>query len=187
MKPSSPLIVSINELIQAPKDVTLNEPPASLDLDVDDVRFTAPVRGHLSWRWVDNKVVATGRVSTQAQTVCSRCLNDVQINLETSVRLVYSDRPEPETDVIEIGMDEDGLNHFTGDVVDAREEIREAILLELPEFPVCAQNCKGLCPGCGADLNKESCACVKKEPPSAVAGSSRGWQDQIERIRKAIT
>ena len=186
MKISSPLIVCVSELIQSPKEVMLNEPPSSLDLDVDDLHFVAPVTGRMTWQWVDGKVVATGRVSTQVQSNCARCLCDVLVDVVTQIRLVYSDKPEEETEVIEVGMDEDGLNHYTGDAIDAREQIREAILLEVPEFPVCSPNCKGLCPGCGADLNKETCACRKEEPAPAVAKSPRSWQDQLDRIRKTM-
>jgi uncharacterized protein len=47
--------------------------------------------------------------------------------------------------------------------VDLTEDIREAVLLAIPSFPVCSTSCKGLCPQCGANLNEGPCAC--RPPP----------------------
>jgi uncharacterized protein len=41
--------------------------------------------------------------------------------------------------------------------------VRESILLTLPLKPLCREDCKGLCPICGIDLNKSVCSCVKRE------------------------
>ena len=46
-----------------------------------------------------------------------------------------------------------------GQIVDISEEIREDLLLILPVAFHCKEDCKGLCPRCGADLNTESCRC----------------------------
>ncbi len=54
------------------------------------------------------------------------------------------------------------------DFLDLTDEVREAIILDLPDYPVCHEACKGLCMTCGKNLNKEICACQK-------AGSDRRW------------
>jgi len=41
--------------------------------------------------------------------------------------------------------------------------VRETIILALPLKPLCSEDCKGLCPVCGTDLNKSQCNCIKKE------------------------
>jgi len=51
------------------------------------------------------------------------------------------------------------------DTVDVTEDFREEILLHVPAFPVCAAACKGVCPQCGADLNKGSCTCKTEDGP----------------------
>ncbi|MBU0679579.1 MAG: DUF177 domain-containing protein [Verrucomicrobia bacterium] len=46
--------------------------------------------------------------------------------------------------------------------MDLTEDIREAVLLKVPNFPLCSSQCKGVCLQCGQDLNAGTCAC---EPP----------------------
>ena len=49
------------------------------------------------------------------------------------------------------------------DIIDITEDVREEILLSVPSRFKCSDDCKGLCPGCGADLNTEPCRCKKKK------------------------
>ena len=50
-----------------------------------------------------------------------------------------------------------------GEVVDLRPMIREELLLVVPEFPVCREDCRGLCPRCGTNLNESECDCRSAE------------------------
>jgi len=52
---------------------------------------------------------------------------------------------------------------YEGDAVDLDELVREQILLALPSRRLCREECKGLCPTCGADLNAGRCACEQRE------------------------
>ncbi len=47
--------------------------------------------------------------------------------------------------------------------VDMTEDIREAALLLLPNFPLCGNDCKGLCPQCGCNLNTQTCSCQPRD------------------------
>ena len=49
------------------------------------------------------------------------------------------------------------------DIIDLTEYIREDILLSFPQHYLCSEQCEGLCVGCGANLNKESCSCSKPD------------------------
>jgi uncharacterized protein len=52
------------------------------------------------------------------------------------------------------------------DSVDITEDLREEILLHVPGFAVCGEECKGKCPQCGVDLNKGSCECKAEDGPN---------------------
>jgi uncharacterized protein len=52
------------------------------------------------------------------------------------------------------------------DSVDITEDFREEILLHVPGFAVCSEDCRGICPRCGVDLNKGSCECKTEEGPT---------------------
>jgi uncharacterized protein len=59
---------------------------------------------------------------------------------------------------------------YTGKVIDLDPIVREQLLLELPEYPVCDEQCKGLCPACGANLNDRECGCDRHVPDPRWAG-----------------
>jgi uncharacterized protein len=54
---------------------------------------------------------------------------------------------------------DDYMKFHDGRQLDLREDAREALLLELPITPRCREECRGLCPKCGTDLNPGPCAC----------------------------
>jgi hypothetical protein len=58
---------------------------------------------------------------------------------------------------------------YTGETVNLESILREQVLLTLPLKPLCAETCKGLCPGCGTDLNQETCQCPAEESTSPLA------------------
>ena len=67
-----------------------------------------------------------------------------------------------------------GLAAYEGDAVDLDELVREQITLALPSRRLCREECKGLCPKCGADLNAAECSCERGEiDPAAAAGDNR--------------
>jgi uncharacterized protein len=70
------------------------------------------------------------------------------------------------------------LYPLQGQVVDLAEVLREQVDLALPYRAVCREDCPGLCPGCGADLTKETCRC------SATSGDDR-WAE-LARLKAAL-
>ena len=54
---------------------------------------------------------------------------------------------------------------LAGDELDLEPLARDAVLLELPLAPLCAEDCRGLCPTCGANRNTEPCACPRPVDP----------------------
>ncbi|MBM3211747.1 DUF177 domain-containing protein, partial [Candidatus Poribacteria bacterium] len=56
-------------------------------------------------------------------------------------------------------MDDIGIGYYTGDCIELSDDFRESLLLELPIRILCSENCKGLCPKCGQNLNDGKCDC----------------------------
>lgn len=114
------------------------------------------------------QVKLSGRLQTAVRLACSRCLQDFVINLDETISLsllrpVFGETPL-EIDLRPQDLDtqfHDGVN------IDVDSIITEQIFLALPQKPLCQLNCLGLCPGCGIDLNHESCLCKKRETGSA--------------------
>jgi uncharacterized protein len=69
---------------------------------------------------------------------------------------------EPDEEGAEVSEDDLDVFPFDGEQVDLEPLLREQFVLAIPFAPLCAEDCKGLCPQCGIDRNTSSCTC---EPP----------------------
>jgi uncharacterized protein len=74
-----------------------------------------------------------------------------------------------EEDEVELGEHDLISTCFSGDEIDLLPEIAEQVALEIPLKPLCSENCKGLCPVCGIDLNFGTCNCVIEQKQSKFA------------------
>ncbi len=124
----------------------------SLEPVVFDGRLTKSEAGYL----LAGKIESSGVVS------CARCLAPVAFSVSEEVTWVFSPVPEPHRGgELEIALTSDEC-----DIVPCKELrfpfdpfIEEEIQLQIPLKSLCRQDCKGLCAGCGADLNVASCTC----------------------------
>lgn len=110
------------------------------------VSFRHPVKSKVQARLTgDGEIVFSGHVTTVITHQCGRCLEyfDKPADLRFQ-QVVTPDQPE----------------------VEMNGEIRETLLIDLPVRAICRENCKGICPTCGKNLNNGSCAC-----PAAPADS----------------
>jgi len=114
------------------------------------------LEGEISPDGQDHRV--RGFLTGTLETVCDRCLTRVgrEIRADLDVRVVVADegarKPEPSPE---------GVVHVASDatVLDLTDSLRAAVLLEVPIKNVCREDCRGLCPVCGANRNEESCDC----------------------------
>ena len=136
--------------------------PFSLRLDLSDTEwygsrpFPQPVRVEGQVRDRAGAMELTARLDTTLSLTCDRCAKPFQREktVEYATLLAF-ELANGESDDIVL-LNEDGE-------LELDELMREVFLLEMDTKNLCSEHCKGLCPGCGADLNTESCRC-KKEP-----------------------
>jgi uncharacterized protein len=107
----------------------------------DDVHYT------LYAQRVSDELVVRGTLDVGLELQCARCSEFFSTTVGVSDFLRAYPAPEDT------------------DSVDITEDLREEILLHVPGFPLCSEQCKGVCPRCGADLNKGSCGCKVEEGP----------------------
>ena len=113
-----------------------------LELAADPIR--KPVGGvvyQIHVEQIGSELLARGRVAQRFECTCSRCAE--VFALEVADPAFFADYSA-----------EEGVEY-----VDLTPEMREAIILALPGYPVCREDCKGLCARCGANLNREACTC----------------------------
>ena len=100
-----------------------------------------------------------GNLSVLLGICCSRCLEDADLSVDGD--FYYTLVPlKPETkEEVELQAQELEISYYQGDFIDLTPIICEQIILQIPIKPLCSEECKGLCPHCGMNLNVASCNC----------------------------
>lgn len=107
-----------------------------------------------------SRFVLDGGVSGKLRACCDRCLENFETDIVTGFRLYLDFQPADQSqEEIELGEEDMGVDFVNGDEVDLASVAREQIHLALPMKILCNERCAGLCPGCGANLNREPCRC----------------------------
>ncbi len=139
---------------------------ASLELGSDDFTVRGPVVVSCSFARDGEIVRFMGQVRAEIMAGCSRCLDefcfDVSGEFEFVARHLRVGEDAGEyPDFDEEGDDETRLIYVRHDekTVDITEFVRDALILEIPLKPLCSDDCRGLCPVCGTNLNEETCSC----------------------------
>ena len=153
------MLLNVQRIINAPGERIAFQ----FDLDLSDVDFGGLYPAQ-------NPVVVTGEVrniagmlllsftaSSTLQSVCDRCLKsfDDPRSVRCEYALAESVESEDNDDIVVL---EDGC-------VDVGDLARTAFILEMDTKTLCSEDCKGICPGCGVDLNQGSCTCKKDADP----------------------
>jgi uncharacterized protein len=112
-----------------------------VDLDEPFVKPFGGVRYVLQVQVFGSELLVRGRLEQDFDLVCSRCGKD------------FDDTIKVEDFTASFEINEDSPE------VDLTEELRESIILNLPNYPVCRVDCRGVCPQCGKNLNEGPCSC----------------------------
>jgi uncharacterized protein len=159
----SPLIIPVESLHARPLHVQAELDPLALDLIDPEFEFPHPVKLDATFQIIGLDVLGQGTLDTVVRTPCVRCLTPTETRLrvpftETWFHKTAAQRAEEEATAEHTGLD----RFYEGDVLDITEDLRELLMAELPARVYCREDCKGLCPGCGANLNTEPCQCDAK-------------------------
>ena len=138
--------------------------PAAFGLTQDDeFRIVGPVVLATEVRKDTKKVRLVGTVKTTLECDCGRCLEPFTVPVDSSFDLLYlpagatvEAAPDEE---LEIQSEDVGVSFYKDDEIDLRDLMREQFYLALPMKPLCRADCRGLCPMCGINRNRETCTC----------------------------
>jgi uncharacterized protein len=126
-------------------------------------------------------VFANGSMKGHVRVACGRCVGPVDVPFAEKIRVTYLPKHELEADAADepakpesdegVELEEEDLDLFPydGDAVDLEPLVREQVILAVPYAPLCREECAGLCPQCGADLNAGPCGCEKPVDPRFAA------------------
>lgn len=145
------------------KTVDLEITLEPIEMGGQEVRFEEPFTGEAEIWNAGDRLLVKADVSGEAKLVCSRCLAEYTEILDVSFdeEFVSGEPEEGRTEEDEEEEEESGrtVSLYEGDEIDLTDPLRENILLELPMKPLCDEECKGLCPTCGTNLNEGACKC----------------------------
>ena len=139
--------------------------PGEVELEDEGARLLAgaSVRGSASRK--GEEVRLRGEIRTEVELLCDRCLAPTRAPLavEFDTSFIPREAEAAKAENVELLAEDLGLSAYDGEAVDLDELVREQILLALPSRRLCREDCKGLCPKCGTDLNAGHCSCEQGE------------------------
>ena len=104
-------------------------------------------------------VFIKGKLSASINICCSRCLEDVSISVGGDFAYTLVPAKAETREDLELTADELEISYYSGDFIDLTSIICEQIIVQIPIKALCKEDCRGLCPRCGINLNTFSCNC----------------------------
>jgi uncharacterized protein len=136
--------------------ISLEKPPGEFELPEN--AFDRMVNIQLSMEMVGDLINADFHLWTVSHQICDRCARefDLPMDIHQALRFIPDSGKSYST--------EEDIKYFHPDnpEVDVTADIHDALILALPMKILCREECRGLCPKCGADLNYEDCQCSKE-------------------------
>lgn len=164
--------IQVGGLSDGIHEYSLIEDASSLNLDG---HFKDQVSVEVTIDKSGSQIFLKAGVSAQGSFECDRCLTPFVSLLTSSCRMCYvtEGSADRNIDPAEIQIVPPGFS-----VIDLSDDVRQTLLLAVPLKLLCREDCKGLCPHCGANLNVGSCTC------SETSMDSR-WE-QLVRLKKQL-
>ncbi|MFH1197626.1 MAG: DUF177 domain-containing protein [bacterium] len=150
------MIIKFNNFPDGVHEIMFDEPCSEIGLGepfFDNVKVKCRMdKSH-------SQLVLNNELTVRATFECDRCMKTFDIDLTNKFKLIYLCEPNLKSN------EEENLYFLSPDAdkIDISEDVNQFALLTVPMKKLCSEDCKGLCPECGKDLNLEQCSCQKAE------------------------
>lgn len=136
--------------------------PSEADDPIRSIKLTEPISVEFHLERVGRDVRLKLSLATTAALTCARCLKVFSFPLRTQSRLTLceANHSSPLEREMELTLEHLESGTFEAGEIDLSDLIYDQIVLSFPIKPLCREDCKGLCPRCGADQDLERCGCV---------------------------
>jgi len=183
------MFIDLQELERQPVDFDEEFAPGAIDLGPDFQQRSALhaagraqlVEEHHGKHQTIKDIRVNGELSTQLDMACARCLEPVVENVKRAFDLLY--RPlgvDAGREEMSVTGAEAEISYYQGEGLLLEDVIREQVLLAVPLKAICREDCKGLCPHCGTNLNSGTCSCAEpaEDPRWSALKEIRGKLDR---------
>lgn len=160
------MIVRLKEMMPGPRRFDLRfesnwwggGDPNSQVLGLD-----GPLDMHLTLSKEGSHYAVDGSLSGRIRVRCDRCLETYSHGVQSEFRVLLAPPPsEPVDSEIALSEEDMSVEFLADDEIEIDRLVREQLYLALPIQLLCHEACRGLCPVCGANLNREACKCQEK-------------------------
>jgi uncharacterized protein len=154
------MLLDLSRIRSGIEHVARTYAPDALARADDDYALAGPVQLDCAVRKDGPRFRLVGRVTGELELACSRCLEPYRVPVSTPFDLLFVPHCENAgEEEQEIEEDDLGTAYYRDETIDLGQLIREQFSLSLPMKPLCREDCRGLCPQCGANLNFSACGC----------------------------
>ncbi len=142
----------------------------SLDLsDIDTEKEIFSLQGMVSLSCIlkrksTDRILLQGRMQATLLLSCDRCLQRYSRIVDSTLSFICETDSARYRQVKEVDLTTRDLDivQLEEAVIDLREIIRQQLYLSVPQHRLCTEDCQGICPTCGADMNNNPCHCSRE-------------------------
>jgi DUF177 domain-containing protein len=164
------VLITLAELERHRIVVSKTFEPGTLDYRDEEFQQAGPLLIEAVAELVGSEIRIRGHIGVRLSAHCDRCLEPIEIPIERDFDVSY----RPVTTIareeeVEVPKEELGVGFFSGEGVALADVISEQVILAVPMKTLCGDDCRGLCPVCGADRNRVECHCPSPKGESPFA------------------
>jgi len=157
----------VEDITAEAKELSFAEPEADINRVLEkgpptEFRVKGPIEVEVSYYRAGTELFFEGDLHATTTAVCARCAEDFAAPSERHFRMVLAPKSIGFNDDKDLREEDLEFSLYDGDQIDLSPLIREQLLLSLPTRPLCREDCRGLCPKCGVDLNNDECSCSEQ-------------------------
>jgi len=134
------------------------EEAALSNINEEGLPLLGPVFIEIELTSSDKKIEAEGTVKAVIQRPCDRCLSPVDFFVKAPFKETYFPAGATQDNLLQ-----DEWISFKNEVINIEPEVVKSLIMALPMKVLCDQNCHGLCPSCGINLNTGKCGCSQEK------------------------
>ena len=156
------MFIALEQLQEEPVRFEESFAPDQMEYATEGLRQVAALQVKGIATLLEREIHIRGTLATQLELECARCLDPVVQRVKRDFDLYYrSLKDSPAQDELAVPRGEEELGFYSGEGLLLEDVAKEQVLLSLPMRSVCRADCKGLCPHCGINRNRETCTCAE--------------------------
>lgn len=161
-----PMIIRLKEMMPGPRHFDLRFESnwwGGGDPNNQVLGLDGPLAAHLTLSKEGSYYAVDGVLSGRIRVRCDRCLETYSHGVQSGFRVLLAPPlPEPVGSEIALSEEDMSVEFLSDEEIEIDHLVREQLYLALPVKFLCHDACRGLCPVCGANLNREACRCREK-------------------------